>query len=132
MAEEGGFLNPKIRKTDGGGDEYGLSENGCHGLKELITLLTFIYGDEANCLIIERVVLENYVPEYQGNPFRISSEKKVETFEKERDFILRDNVTETKIISRYGELIPVLDEASGAREINVELHLIDVTVSSNT
>src|SRR5659263_546611 len=52
LAEEGGFLNPKVQKI-GGGDEYGMKESECHGLKELITLLTFIYDDQYNCLIID-------------------------------------------------------------------------------
>ena len=73
--------------------------------------------------ILQRGVLENYLPEYDGNPFQISSENKVKTFEKERDFILRDNASETEIVSRYEELILVLDEATGARGINVESYL---------
>ncbi len=41
LVEEGGFLKPKIQNNNGG-DEYGLKEQECHGLKELITLLTFL------------------------------------------------------------------------------------------
>ena len=73
--------------------------------------------------ILQKGVLENYLPEYKGNPFHISDEGKVKTFEKERDVIFRDDVTETEIVSRYGELIPVLDEATGAREIKLESYL---------
>ena len=73
--------------------------------------------------ILQRGVLENYLPEYRGNPFQVSSENKVKTFEKERDFILRDNLSETEIVSRYAELILVLDEATQAMGINVDAYL---------
>ncbi len=39
LAEEGGFLKPKVQKTNGG-DEYALKESECHGLKELIKYLS--------------------------------------------------------------------------------------------
>jgi len=52
LAEEGGFLQPKIKRIEVG-NEYGLKESECHGLKELITLLTFLYNDDHNCLIID-------------------------------------------------------------------------------
>lgn len=40
LIEEGGFLKPKMQNINAG-EEYNLSESECHGLKELITLLTF-------------------------------------------------------------------------------------------
>ena len=42
LVEEGGFLKPKMQNIKAGA-EYNLSESECHGLKELITLLTFLY-----------------------------------------------------------------------------------------
>lgn len=52
LAEEGGFLKPKVQRIDAGG-EYDLREGESHGLKEIITLLTFLYDDGHNCLIID-------------------------------------------------------------------------------
>ena len=63
LAEEGGFLKPKIQRIEGG-NEYGLKESECHGLKELITLLTLLYDDEYNCLIIDEPELHLH-PQFQ-------------------------------------------------------------------
>jgi len=63
LAEEGGFLVPKVQKIEAG-DEYGLKESECHGLKELITLLTFLYNDDYNCLIIDEPELHLH-PQFQ-------------------------------------------------------------------
>jgi hypothetical protein len=63
LAEEGGFLKPKLQLIRGG-SEYGLKESECHGLKELITLLTFLYEDECNCLIIDEPELHLH-PQFQ-------------------------------------------------------------------
>ncbi len=63
LAEEGGFLKPKIQRIEAG-YEYDLRESECHGLKELITLLTFLYNDDYNCLIIDEPELHMH-PQYQ-------------------------------------------------------------------
>lgn len=47
-----------------GGTEYGLKERECHGLKELIGLLTFLYDDDNNCLIIDEPKLHLH-PQFQ-------------------------------------------------------------------
>lgn len=67
--------------------------------------------------------LENYLPEYKGNPYIISDGAKAETFEKERDFILGNDLTEEEVCARYGELVNILDEATNPKEINMDLFL---------
>jgi len=67
--------------------------------------------------------LENYLPEYKGNPYIISDNAKGETFEQERDFILGNDLTEAEICARYSELITILDEATSPKEINMDLYL---------
>lgn len=67
--------------------------------------------------------LENYLPEYKGNPYIISDDAKAKTFEQERDFILGNNLTEENICSRYGEFINILDEAISPKEIDMDLYL---------
>ncbi|MFD0992018.1 ATP-dependent nuclease [Tenacibaculum geojense] len=64
LVEEGGYLKPKIQNNSGG-VEYGLKEKECHGLKELITLLTFLYDDSKECLILDEPELHLH-PQYQS------------------------------------------------------------------
>lgn len=64
LAEEGGFLKPKVQRIIGG-EEYGLKEGESHGLKELITLLTFIYDDQFDCLILDEPELHLH-PQFQN------------------------------------------------------------------
>lgn len=63
FAEEGGFLKPKMQRILGG-TEYAMKEDECHGLKELITLLAFLYDDEFNVLIIDEPELHLH-PQFQ-------------------------------------------------------------------
>jgi hypothetical protein len=65
LSEEGGFLKPKLQRIHGGSAEYELKEDECHGLKELLALLSFIYDDEFNCLIIDEPEL-NLHPQFQS------------------------------------------------------------------
>ena len=85
LVEEGGFLKPKMQNIKGG-SEYNLKEQECHGLKELITLLTFLYDDTKECLILDEPELHLH-PQFQsfflneirrlaGNP-KENSEKKL-------------------------------------------------------
>lgn len=61
--EKSGFLNVLV--SDKNADvPYDLKKNESHGLKELITLLTFIYSDEYNCIILDEPEL-NLHPQYQ-------------------------------------------------------------------
>jgi len=64
LSEEGGFLRPKLQRIHGGHDEYELKDGECHGLKELLALLSFIYDDEFNCLIIDEPEI-NLHPQFQ-------------------------------------------------------------------
>ena len=63
LAEEEGFLDPRVQRIDGG-NEYALIKSECHGLKELITLLTILYDDDYNCLIIDEPELHLH-PQFQ-------------------------------------------------------------------
>lgn len=63
LVEEGGFLKPKMQNL--GGEEYSMRENECHGLKEIISLLTFLYDDEFNCLIFDEPELHLH-PQFQS------------------------------------------------------------------
>jgi predicted ATP-dependent endonuclease of OLD family len=64
LVEEGGFLKPKIQNNNGG-TEYELKEKECHGLKEILTLLTFLYDDSKNCLILDEPELHLH-PQFQS------------------------------------------------------------------
>ena len=75
--ETGGYLN--IVMTDSG-KIYDLRKDESHGLKEIITLLTFLYDDEYDCIILDEPEL-NLHPQFQeyilqeikliaGNPFK--------------------------------------------------------------
>lgn len=64
LVEEGGYLKPKIQNHSGG-EEYGLKEKECHGLKELMTLLTFLYDESKNCLILDEPELHLH-PQFQS------------------------------------------------------------------
>lgn len=63
FAEEGGFLKPKMQRIVGG-NEYEMKESECHGLKELITLLAFVYDDQFNAVIIDEPELHLH-PQFQ-------------------------------------------------------------------
>src|SRR5690606_15235773 len=64
LVEEGGFLKPKIQNNTGG-KEYELKEKECHGLKEILTLLTFLYDDSKDCLILDEPELHLH-PQFQS------------------------------------------------------------------
>lgn len=64
LAEEGGYLKPKMQNREAG-DEYNLSQSECHGLKEIITLLTFLYDPTQNCLIFDEPELHLH-PQFQS------------------------------------------------------------------
>jgi hypothetical protein len=72
LNEEGGFLNPKLQ-LQGSEGEYGFKSGESHGLKELISILAFIYDDEYSCLILDEPELHLH-PQYQS--FLLSEIKK--------------------------------------------------------
>lgn len=84
LVEEGGFLKPKMQNIKAGA-EYNLAESECHGLKELITLLTFLYDPAKNVIIFDEPELHLH-PQFQsfflqeirkiaGNPLEDPSKK---------------------------------------------------------
>jgi hypothetical protein len=84
LVEEGGFLKPKMQNIKAG-EEYNLAESECHGLKELITLLTFLYDPAKNVIIFDEPELHLH-PQFQsfflqeirkiaGNPLEDPSKK---------------------------------------------------------
>ena len=64
LVEVGGYLQPRMQKINGG-NEYILKDQECHGLKEIISLLTFLYDDEYNCIIFDEPELHLH-PQFQS------------------------------------------------------------------
>ena len=61
---DSGYLVGKVRRT-GGSNSYRLDREECHGIKELLVLLTHLYNDEYSHLIIDEPEL-NLHPQYQA------------------------------------------------------------------
>lgn len=61
--EKGGFLNIVLTDKETG-KPYDFKKDESHGLKEIITLLTFIYNDDYNCIILDEPEL-NLHPQFQ-------------------------------------------------------------------
>ena len=80
--ETGGYLNVTMADS---GKVYDLKKDESHGLKEIITLLAFLYDDEYNCIILDEPEL-NLHPQFQqyilqeiksmaGDPFQEQEKK---------------------------------------------------------
>jgi len=76
----------------------------------------------AGVFLLPKGALENHLPYYAGSPFQIPENAKSRTFEAERDFILA-NIGSDTIASRYSDIIPLLDLASGVCEVDLRRHL---------
>lgn len=61
---DSGRLIPQARRR-GGDTRYRLDREECHGIKELLVLLTHLYSDEHQCLIVDEPEL-NLHPQYQS------------------------------------------------------------------
>ena len=61
---DSGRLVPKVRHRRGGAS-YRLDQQECHGIKELVVLLTHLYNDKHQNLIIDEPEL-NLHPQYQA------------------------------------------------------------------
>ncbi|MBR5825433.1 MAG: AAA family ATPase [Paludibacteraceae bacterium] len=64
LAEEGGYIKPKVQNI-GDGKEYRLKEDECHGMKEIISLLTFLYNEDYQCIIFDEPELHLH-PQFQS------------------------------------------------------------------
>jgi len=79
-------------------------------------------AQKAGVFLLPRGALENHLPSYSGSIYQPPEATKAQTFEIERDLILSGPGI-SAIESRYAELIPILDAASGACEVNLKRHL---------
>lgn len=64
LSEEGGYIKPKVQNIENG-NEYGLKEDECHGMKEIISLLTFLYDEDIQCIIFDEPELHLH-PQFQS------------------------------------------------------------------
>ena len=78
---------------------------------------------QSGVYILDRGELENYLPEYHGNPYDVPDSKKQKVFERELDFLLREDMTEQDISTRYSELVEILDEVSRSTAIDLDQNL---------
>lgn len=74
LVEEGGYLKPKMQDIYGD-EEYELAKEECHGLKEIISLLTFLFDDTYDCLILDEPELHLH-PQFQS--FFLNEMRKLE------------------------------------------------------
>ncbi|MGK7895970.1 MAG: hypothetical protein AB4372_20740 [Xenococcus sp. (in: cyanobacteria)] len=65
--------------------------------------------------------IENYLPRYKSNPYKITDKNKQDTFNKEQDWILEHSSEEVE--QEYRELIEILDAASESTTINLDLYI---------
>lgn len=127
FVEEGGFLKPKMQNTLGG-SEYNLKEQECHGLKELITLLTFLYDNSNECLIFDEPELHLH-PQFQsfflnemrrlaGNPKDDSRKKIIFVITHSPYFIDLKTINDLKsvIVFKHSKIPAFIDSIDGQDE----------------
>ena len=132
LFEEGGFLIPKIQDIKLGNSEYSLQGNECHGLKELITLLTFLYDDTHNCIILDEPELHLH-PQFQSfflNEMRkISGDPRIDQTKKlffvvthSTNFIDIKTIDDLKniVVCHYNDLPTFIDNLSVDDELRMK------------
>ena len=67
--------------------------------------------------------LENHLPSYTGNPYKVADRAKQDVFREERDLLLGGGLTGEQIASRYAALVAALDKASRSTAIDLDRYL---------
>lgn len=67
--------------------------------------------------------LVHYLRTYQGNPYQVSDAAKRSAFEEERQFLLTNELSEQELMTRYGALVKILDNATGSMVPDLAAHL---------
>lgn len=124
LVEIGGFLKPMIQDISGS-IEYGMKETECHGLKELLTILTFVYDNSKNCLILDEPELHLH-PQFQsfllneiraisGDPMTDSSKKLFFIITHSPYFLDLRNINDFKsiLVSHYNSPPTSVEELDG-------------------
>lgn len=79
--------------------------------------------EQCNVYLLKKGELENYLRSYEGNQYDVSDDSKRDVFEKERDFLLDNVLSETEIRRRYDELIDILDKSSHSSILDIDSHI---------
>lgn len=110
-----------------------LRDNLSHFSPDLSSKLDFIEGKlkkvidackRCGLYVLSNGQTENYLPEYNGNKYVISDNKKAESHKRERNTISNNDFSEADFRTRYDGLIDVLDEATGTINLNLDLFVV--------
>ncbi|WP_082012943.1 ATP-dependent endonuclease [Belnapia sp. F-4-1] len=80
---------------------------------------------QKNVLLLTKGALENYLPSYDGNPFRIDEGQKRRTVEKEILY-LSSKPTDDELFERYGELLENIKKLPAKEEVNFDEFLMPI------